>query len=138
MRASTLRAFIEHPTGQPIPTAQLEAIERVFRAHPDRSSAAEFAAGLPEKSASRTLQSQLSRLIRDGRLVLEGAGSPPSPNVSAHRTLYASALPATPREREHHANVGPFNLRCQFLGSEPLAGSRKALVIPRDQRRRLG
>ncbi len=59
---------------KPIPTAQLEAIERVVRAHPDGVSAAEIAAALPKKSASRTLQSQLSRLVRDGRLVVEGAG----------------------------------------------------------------
>ena len=55
---------------KPIPTAQLEAIERVVRAHPDGVGAAEIAAALPEKSASRTLQSQLSRLVRDGRLVI--------------------------------------------------------------------
>jgi hypothetical protein len=59
---------------KPIPTAQLEAIERVVRAHPDGVSAAEIAAALPEKSASRTLQSQLSRLVREGRLVMDGAG----------------------------------------------------------------
>ncbi len=59
---------------KPIPTAQLKAIERVVRAHPDGVSAAEIAAALPEKSASRTLQSQLSRLVREGRLVMDGAG----------------------------------------------------------------
>lgn len=59
---------------KPIPTAQLDAIERVVRAHPDGVSAAEIAAALPAKSPSRTLQSQLSRLVRDGRLVVDGAG----------------------------------------------------------------
>ena len=58
---------------KPIPTAQLEAIERVVRAHPDGVSAAEIAAALPEKSANRTLQSQLSRLVREGRLVMRRA-----------------------------------------------------------------
>jgi hypothetical protein len=67
---------------RPTPTSRLEAIERVVRNHPAGASAAEVAAALPEKSSSRTLQSQLSRLVREGRLVMEGAGK---------RTRYRSA-----------------------------------------------
>ncbi len=59
---------------RPTPTSKLEAIERIVRDHPDGVRAAEIAAALPEKSASRTLQSQLSRLVREGRLVMDGAG----------------------------------------------------------------
>ena len=58
---------------RPSPTDKLDEIERGVKAHPDGLSAPEIAAALTAPVPNRTLQSRLSRLIRDGRLVREGA-----------------------------------------------------------------
>ena len=59
---------------RPKPTDKLDEIERAVKAHPDGLSAPEIAAALAAPVPSRTLQSRLSRLVRDGRLVRTGAG----------------------------------------------------------------
>ena len=59
---------------RPRPTDKLDEIERAVKAHPDGLSAPEIAAALTAHVPSRTLQSHLSRLVRDGRLVRRGTG----------------------------------------------------------------
>lgn len=59
---------------RPKPTDKLDEIERVVRAHPDGLSAPKIVSALAAPVPSRTLQSRLSRLVRDGRLVRSGTG----------------------------------------------------------------
>jgi Fic family protein len=59
---------------RPSPTDRLDEIERAVKAHPDGLSAPDIAAALAATIPSRTLQSHLSRLVRDGRLVRHGTG----------------------------------------------------------------
>jgi len=59
---------------RPSPTDKLDEIERAVKAHPDGLSAPEIAAALTAHVPSRTLQSHLGRLVRDGRLVRHGTG----------------------------------------------------------------
>ena len=51
---------------RPRPTDKLDEIDRVVKAHPGGLSAPEIAAALTAPVPSRTLQSHLSRLGRDG------------------------------------------------------------------------
>ena len=59
---------------RPRPTDKLDEIERAVTANADGLSAPQIAATLAAPVPSRTLQSRLSRLVRDGRLVRTGTG----------------------------------------------------------------
>ena len=59
---------------RPMPTDELDEIEKVVRARGEAMTASEIAQALEGSIPRRTLQYRLRRLVDDGRLVMEGEG----------------------------------------------------------------
>lgn len=97
---------------RPMPTDELDEIEKVVRGRGEATTASEIAQALDGSIPRRTLQYRLKRLVDDGRLVMEGEGrwaryrAPQAPQA-APKAEAPAARPGAAVEEEAAIAISP-------------------------------